>query len=140
MMDKELKGKRLLKRVTLEAAVERAEKDRHAHLKSELIWTGTTKASLQRQAGIGKNYIDLLAPDDELVNRIKLLLRRAETSREKRDVEKIRLERIRQLESQLSIQARENHELMGQLNRTRSDLERMQSRISVYERHYEKYK
>lgn len=133
-MDKELKPKRLLKRLRLQAAVEEAEKERHEQIINGFVWIGTTKASLQKQARIGKNYIDLLDPKDDLVKRIKSVLRRPETRQVKRDVEKERLARIRELEQQLLLQARENHELIHQLNLTRSELERSKNKVAAYER------
>lgn len=130
------KGKRRLKRLRLEAAVEHAEKERLEHQASGVVWTGVTKAALQKQAEVGKNYIDMLHPDDGLAKRIKPLLRRAETTRAKRDVEQTRLQRIRELEKWIALQAKENQVLMSELNRTRGELERIYPRLEAFERHY----
>ena len=94
------------------------------------------KASLQKLAGLGKNYIDKLDSADDLAKRINSLLRGAKDVQAKRDVEQTLLQENRELKHQSVLHAKESQELMNQINRTRSELERARQTIASYERYY----
>lgn len=129
-------GKRAIKRLRLENIVMRLEREKMEAESQGLVWKGVSKSLLVRSARVGKNYIDGLDSSDNLLKRIYKIIHNSSTRAAKRDIEYRRLEKIRELEDQLIIQARSKAELVSENNRLRVDLTRSERRILAYERHY----
>lgn len=60
-----------------------------------------TKSKIQRLAKVSKNYLDLLAKNDDLYVRVEALRSRPVATRKRLSVEEARLAQIRKLEDQL---------------------------------------
>ena len=130
-------GKRQLKRIRLESVVAQVEQEKQRKEVTGAIFVGVPKATLIKRAGVGKNYINDLEEGDPLAKRIAALLRRPEAVVAKQDLETIRLDRIRDVEEQVIIQARELASLTDENSRLRAELIRTRESLAVFERHYE---
>ena len=96
-------GERAMKRRRLEGIVTEVEATKRHDEELGTTFKEVSKASLIKKAGLGKNYIDKLGPEDPLSKRIEAISKSTKAISAKRDVERSRLDKIHEMETTIDV-------------------------------------
>ncbi|WP_371168815.1 hypothetical protein [Aliiroseovarius sp. 2305UL8-7] len=101
--------------------------------RSGLNFKAPSKLAFQREADVGKTYINRLEKDDPLYLRFEALREKPEERVIRKNIEQERLDEIRRVKADLEVTTLEKQKLSSEISSLQLELKRVRSQLEKYE-------